>query len=131
MELIWDGDFPLSAALRLADLETVADRGSTRILDFELGRPPAPLTVHVIPVEGEIPDAEQVVFVAASRDDVLAVPMANPFRGVSGGDLVPGGTSIDDPRATPERSGQLQLIRVYTHNVSPTWERTLYLEVRE
>lgn len=131
MELVWDGDFPVSAALRLADLETVADRGSTRILHVDVGRSPAPLTVHVIPVDEAIPEAEEVVFVVVSRDDVFAVALANPFRGVTGGDLMPGGTSIDDPRATTDRSGHLQLIRVCSLNLLPTWERTLYLEVTE
>jgi len=112
--LTWDGDFPVSATLRLADIDGVRQSGTDPILRFQLLRPPAPIAVHVVPVEGSIPDAEEVVFVVEHGGEILAAPMANPFRGAIGGMVTPGATTIPGAGWTPKNSCQFSLISVNT-----------------
>ena len=98
------------------------------ILRFNLGASPARVSIHVIPVKGDIPRAKDVVFVVESPDQILAAPMPNPFYDVGGGTPTVGPLSLEF-RGVPEKSARIQLVRGHTQPEAKDF--LLYLEVAE
>lgn len=107
----WDAGFPLTAELRIADLGVVPDGPSERLLGFELEESPADVSVHVVGVDGAIPEAAEVELVVSAETRLHRARVPNPFRDTTGGSPTPMQLSLDDPaRPAAEDHLALQLL---------------------